>query len=56
MEKPRKYGIAVSDLPEGAIGMPEVIFEDNVEFEEIRQQVLEQKDGSGDERGPERRY
>lgn len=33
--KPTKYGISIDDLPEGALGMPEVIFEDNIDFEEV---------------------
>lgn len=52
MSAPKKFGIAIEDLPEGALGMPIVIFEDNVEFEEVYRHIMEQKDGSNDDEGP----
>lgn len=55
--KPTKYGISIDDLPEGALGMPEVIFEDNIDFEEVFNAIKgEEADyASSYERGSEQR-
>ena len=55
MAKPKQYGIAVEDLPKGAIGMPTTIFEDVVEFEDLRQQILELKDANRNDEGEQQR-
>jgi hypothetical protein len=50
MQSPSKFGISLSDLPAGALGMPVVVFEDTVEYDEI---IKEINNAEGDEAGTE---
>jgi hypothetical protein len=50
---PKRFGYSFDDLPDGALGFPEVVFEDLTEWEEVKERI--KANGSSDDACTEQR-
>lgn len=52
----KRFGYSIEDLPEGALGFPEVVFEDLTEWEEFAEAVKRRiEDADNDDAGEQLR-